>query len=85
MIEQFAQKIVTAYDNLPPKKKALADMLVIVFGVLLVSSIVGLVAHFGLWIQFLMFWFGYFISSMIYLIYKSRVAHYEFQEKYGNK
>ena len=34
MIEQIAQKIVTSYDNLSPKRKALADMVGITFSII---------------------------------------------------
>lgn len=85
MIEPIAQKIITAYDKLPPKQKALADMLGILFGAVIGAILVAIIVSNGLWMELGLGLLAYSIFGMIHLIYKSRVAHYEFQEKYGDK
>jgi len=85
MIEQIAQKIITTYDNLPPKKKALADMVSMLFAVFIATGIVAIASAYNLWFEVAMGFLIYSIGGMIHLLYKSRVAHYEFQEKYSKK
>ncbi len=85
MIEQIAQKIVTQYDNLPPRKKAMADMVGIFLSSVIGASIVVLVLYFGFWFEFAMLFICYGVFGMISLLYRSRVEHYEFQEKYNKK
>lgn len=85
MIEPIAQKIITAYDNLSPKRKALADMIGILFSVGIAGCIVAIIAVNGFWTEFGLGLLAYSIFGMVHLIYKSRVAHYEFQEKYDKK
>lgn len=85
MIEPIAQKIITAYDNLSPKRKALADMLGMLVGVTIGTGIVFAVATFGLWMEMAIGIVLYAMYGMLSLIYKSRVAYYEYVEKYGKK
>ena len=85
MIEQIAQKLVTTYDNLPPKHKALADIVGVLFGVCIGVGFLLIAAYFDLWMQVAIGMLIYSIGGMIHLLYKSRVAHYEFHEKYNKK
>ncbi len=82
MIENLAKNIITTYDNLSPRKKALADMVVIfgssVIGALAVITVISL----GLWMEAGIAFICYGIWGMISLLYKSRVEHYEFQAKF---
>lgn len=85
MIEQPAQRIVTAYNNLSPKRKALADMLGMLVSILIGTGIVFMIAHFGLWMEMAIGFVLYGMGGMMYMIYKSRVDYYEFREKYGKQ
>jgi len=83
MITELAQKIVSTYDSLPPKQKALADIVGILFSVIIATGIVFVVAYYGTWVQFGIGMICYGIWGMLSLLYKSRVQYYEFQEKHG--
>ena len=85
MINTLAQKIVTGYDNLPPQRKALADMFGVLLGVLIGSGIIAIAIQFNLFLEVALLMLAYGIGGMIVLIYKSRVEYYKFQEKYGKK
>ena len=79
MIENLAKKIVTQYDNLSPKRKALADIASAFVGVFIGTGLVAIMAHFGLWMEFAIFMVCYGIWGMLKLIYQSRVDYYETQ------
>ena len=81
MIEQIAQKIVTSYDNLSPKRKALADMVGITFSIIVGITVVGIVVSYGLWAELAFGLVIYSLYGMITLLYKSRVEYYELQAK----
>jgi heme A synthase len=83
VITDLAQKIVSTYDNLSPKRKALADIVGIFISIIIATGIVVLVAYYGTWFQFAMGMIAYGIWGMISMLYKSRVAYYEYQEKHG--
>ena len=84
MIEQITQKIITTYDNLPPKRKALADMVGMLFAVVIGTGIVFTIAHFGLWMEMAIGLVVYAMLGMLSLIYKSRVAYYEYLDTLNN-
>ncbi len=77
MIENLARKIVNYFDNLPPKRKALAEILGIFVSVIIGSSLVFITVHFGLFYEFGMLLICYGIYGMLKLIYQSRVEYYE--------
>jgi len=81
-IKETFLKYFTKYYNLPPKQKAFCDMVGIFMLIFFVGFIVGMVAHFGLWVEFFILWVLYFIGSMVNILYKSRVRYYEIEEKY---
>jgi len=85
MIENLAKNIITRYDNLPPRKKAMVDLVSLFVFSIIGASIVVLVLYFGFWFESAMLFICYGIWGMISLLYKSRVEHYESQEKYGRK
>jgi len=85
MIENLAKKIVTQYDNLPPRKKAMADIVGIFLSSVIGASVVVTILNFGLWFELAMVMICYGVWGMISLLYKSRVEHYEFQEKFNKK
>ena len=85
MIEPIAQKIITAYDNLSPKRKALADMIGILFSAVIGAIVVAIIAVNGFWTELGLGLLAYSIFGMVHLLYKSRVAHYEFEQKYKGK
>lgn len=81
MIEKLAQKLVTQYDNLSPRKKALADISSIFIGVALGSSVMFVAARFGLVLEFAIAMICYGIFGMLKVLYKSRVSYYETLER----
>lgn len=83
MIKQIAQKIVTTYDNLSPRKKALADMVGITFGIIIGITVIGIVVSYGLWAELAFGLLIYSLYGMVTLLYKSRVEYYEIQEKFN--
>jgi uncharacterized membrane protein YjjP (DUF1212 family) len=85
MITNLAKKIVSAYDNLTPKRKALVDLVCIMLSAVIGASIIVTILNFGLWLELAIAFICYGIWGMVSLLYKSRVEHYEFQEKYNKK
>ena len=85
MIKTLAENIVNKYDNLSPSRKALADMSGMLICALIGGTIVGLIVNMGLWFEVAIGFIVYGIYGMLSLIYKSRVAYYEFEQKYGKK
>jgi threonine/homoserine/homoserine lactone efflux protein len=83
MITELAHKLIAKYDNLPPKKKAFADIVGILVSTSIALGIVAVVAYHGTWVQFFIGCICYLIWSAISMLYKSRVQYYEFQEKYN--
>lgn len=81
MIKELFLKYFTKYYYLPPKQKAFCDMVGIVALLFLVFGVVGIVAHFGLWIQFWTLLVLYYCISLFRFLYKSRVRWYELQEQ----
>ncbi len=85
MIENLAKNIVTRYDNLSPRKKAMADIVGILLSSVIGAAIVVTILNFGLWFELAMVMICYGVWGMIRFLYLSRVEHYEFQEKYNKK
>lgn len=69
------------YENLSPRKKALADMIGMLFVCILSTSAVSIVFLFDLWFELAMLLLCYGIFGMIKLLYQSRVAYYEYKNQ----
>ena len=81
-MNNFVVNLYNKYENLPPKQKAALDMLGMFFSVVVGTSFVSFVAVNGYWSELAFCFLLYALYGMLSLLYKSRVAHYEFQEKY---
>lgn len=82
MIINLAHKLLTKYENLPPKPKAFVDIAGILLGMCIAIGIVGLFAYYGTLFQFFIGLICYLVWSAIYMLYKSRVQYYEAIERY---
>ncbi len=77
MIENLATKIVNYFDNLSPKRKALAEILGIFVFATLGAGLVFVTVHLKLFYEFGLLLICYGIYGMLKLIYQSRVEYYE--------
>ena len=73
------------YDNLSPKHKAMVDMFGMLFVVLVSTGIVATAIYFELLMEVAIVMMCYGMYGLVKTFYQLRVAHYEFQEKYGKK
>ena len=81
-MNNFVVNLYNKYENLPPKQKAAFDMLGMLVSAIIGSVVVAFVAVNGWWGELAFCFVIYALYGMLSLLYKSRVAHYEFQEKY---
>jgi hypothetical protein len=85
MIKNLFLKYFTKYYNLPPKPKALCDMVGIFLFMATIFAVVGFISTMGYWYEVFVFSMAYLLWSLVSLLYTSRVRWYELEEKYKNK
>ena len=86
MIKQkFYELYEKYYHNGTPEQKAKFDVITAMGSAIIGSLIVITILNFGLWLELSICLICYGVFGMIRILYRSRVDHYKFQEKYRDK
>ena len=85
MIKELFLKTFTKYYNLPPKQKALCDMIGIFAFIAGIFGFVGFISTMGYWYEFFVLSMAYLVWSLVHMLYTTRVRWYELEEKYNKK
>jgi hypothetical protein len=86
MIKQkFYELFEKYYYNGSPAQKARIDIVVMFGCAILGSLIVVAIMHFGFWFELCISLICYGVFNMVMILYRSRIDHYEYQEKFNKK
>lgn len=83
-MNNFVCNLLNKYEALPPKRKAMVDVLGMLFSAMLVGGLSAIVVAYSLWMELAFALIAYGLYGMIKIIYQIQVSHYEFVEKYRN-